>query len=472
MSAFLPDVVVAHTLRDLQLPNAKLEAKLPDMVRKGLDRLYGFQHDDGGWGWWRYDQSDPWMTSYVVFGLMLAKQNGFAVNQDVLSRGLAHLVRLAQNPANLSDQNKAFLVSVLSLADRGAATKRIVDDLTRRSDGLDTVSLARLTSALVSLRRNPEAKLAAVKLWKRAAETQSLCSWKGADQHGHGLGEVETTALAFRALSALTPDDSRLGKVVRWLVLHRNGNCWQSTRDTAFVLYAITDYLKRSQELRPDYQVTVALNGRSLLSRRVTRADILQPEIEVKVPLRDLRRGDNRLTLKKQGAGILYYTALFTQFVGQEDMTELVTGSGITITRAYHRLQTARDPKTRAIATFPSPNTTTEFRSGEPILVKLTLNAPQGLEYMVIEDPLPAGCEVMERGDLEPWEWSWWYSDMEVRDEKVAFFAREMPAGKSTLEYHLRPQIPGDYHVMPTTTYDMYAPEVRGSGAETRVRIR
>jgi uncharacterized protein YfaS (alpha-2-macroglobulin family) len=31
-------------------------ATLNDMVRAGLDRLYGFQHDDGGWGWWPDDR--------------------------------------------------------------------------------------------------------------------------------------------------------------------------------------------------------------------------------------------------------------------------------------------------------------------------------------------------------------------------------------------------------------------------------
>ena len=29
-----------------------------------------FQHDDGGWGWWKNDQSDPFMTAYVIDGLM------------------------------------------------------------------------------------------------------------------------------------------------------------------------------------------------------------------------------------------------------------------------------------------------------------------------------------------------------------------------------------------------------------------
>jgi uncharacterized protein YfaS (alpha-2-macroglobulin family) len=124
------------------------------------------------------------------------------------------------------------------------------------------------------------------------------------------------------------------------------------------------------------------------------------------------------------------------------------------------------------ITTSPSPNPIKDFRAGESILVRLIIRAPKDFEYFVIEDPLPAGCEGLEQGRLETWEWDYWFSDREMRDEKAVFFAREITAGVSTIEYYLRPQIPGDYHVMPTQAYSMYNPGLRGSGEENRVRIK
>ena len=53
---------------------------LDDKVRKGLDRLYAYQHDDGGWGWWKDDKSDPFMTAYVVDGLTMASRAGYQVD--------------------------------------------------------------------------------------------------------------------------------------------------------------------------------------------------------------------------------------------------------------------------------------------------------------------------------------------------------------------------------------------------------
>ena len=38
----------------------------------GLERLYTFQHEDGGWGWWQTDETHPFMTAYVLAGGTLA----------------------------------------------------------------------------------------------------------------------------------------------------------------------------------------------------------------------------------------------------------------------------------------------------------------------------------------------------------------------------------------------------------------
>jgi uncharacterized protein YfaS (alpha-2-macroglobulin family) len=364
------------------------------------------------------------------------------------------------------------MLYVLSLADKNGAVDQQLMRAYREINTTETHSLALITLALQARGKTSEAKVAAAELWERAFTTQSLISWKGMSDEWGKSGEVETTALAFKALFALNPQDPRLFKATRWLVLNREGNHWCSTRDTAFVLYALTDFLKHSQELQPDYMATIRLNGKPLLQRQFTREDIFNPEVEVSVNEKEIRSGDNLLVFDKKGTGNLYYTLIFRQVIGQEELPKLITGAGISVQRDYYRMMSEKNPHSGVIVTSPSPNPTTEFRTGEAILVRLTINTPQAYEYVVIEDPLPAGCEVSERGDLERWEWDWWWSQMEVRDEKVAFFARRLPAGTSTLEYHLTPQIPGEYHALPTDVYSMYNPEIRGSGAETRVRLR
>src|SRR6185437_13080543 len=68
MSSFLPDIMVTKAVKELGLKEPIDEGDLHQKIQAGLDRLYSFQHDDGGWGWWVSDASHPFMTAYVVAG--------------------------------------------------------------------------------------------------------------------------------------------------------------------------------------------------------------------------------------------------------------------------------------------------------------------------------------------------------------------------------------------------------------------
>ncbi len=80
MSSFLPNIVVTQAVNDLGLKVNLDKAAVQEKIRAGLDRLYNFQHEDGGWGWWETDESHPFMTAYVVAGLAQAKAAGVQVD--------------------------------------------------------------------------------------------------------------------------------------------------------------------------------------------------------------------------------------------------------------------------------------------------------------------------------------------------------------------------------------------------------
>ncbi|RYG22901.1 hypothetical protein EON82_15710, partial [bacterium] len=80
MSRFLPAVLVEKTVRDLGLPKPKNLDKLPEIVRDSLARLARMKNGNGGWGWWEYDEADPFMTALVLDGLDRAKRAGYDVD--------------------------------------------------------------------------------------------------------------------------------------------------------------------------------------------------------------------------------------------------------------------------------------------------------------------------------------------------------------------------------------------------------
>ncbi|MDQ3804645.1 MAG: MG2 domain-containing protein [Acidobacteriota bacterium] len=96
MSSFLPNVIVAQALRNVEAASVRDENTLGRKVRRGLKRLYAFQHDDGGWGWWKDDETNPWMTAYVVDGFAQARRAGYEVDETRLEKGRGKLLSLLE----------------------------------------------------------------------------------------------------------------------------------------------------------------------------------------------------------------------------------------------------------------------------------------------------------------------------------------------------------------------------------------
>ena len=95
VSSFLPNLLVTRSLTELKLvPTERLSA-LDRQVSAGLQRLYDYQHDDGGWGWWKGDGNHPFMTAYALWGLDEARRAGIKV------RNRAHRQRRAPAGASL-----------------------------------------------------------------------------------------------------------------------------------------------------------------------------------------------------------------------------------------------------------------------------------------------------------------------------------------------------------------------------------
>ena len=137
MSRFLPAAITVKTLRHLGLkpevamsklfggieessaaathPKGKHDlAQLNEITRKSLERLYSFQHADGGWGWWKEGESDHFMTAYVVWGMTLAREAGIEVKPDVLASAAKYLdSELVEEELNYDSQ--AWMLHALAV---------------------------------------------------------------------------------------------------------------------------------------------------------------------------------------------------------------------------------------------------------------------------------------------------------------------------------------------------------------------
>ncbi len=113
MSRALPNAVVGRAFNQLGVSNPTLQADLPAKINASVQRLYGYQHNDGGWGWWYDDATHDYQTAWVIFGLAAMRDAGYEVDQGVIDRGVAWL---NDNLASMDIRTRAYALYSMAAA--------------------------------------------------------------------------------------------------------------------------------------------------------------------------------------------------------------------------------------------------------------------------------------------------------------------------------------------------------------------
>ncbi|MBN2305875.1 MAG: fasciclin domain-containing protein, partial [Anaerolineae bacterium] len=471
VSRFLPNAVTLRSLRDLGLDDPVLEANLQIQVSYALQRLYSQQKPDGGWGWFPTDESNPIVTAYALIGLTEAQRAGFDINTGVVSRAanfVGESLRTIRPQDNLWQVNRqAFLLYALAWSGRGnvSATVRLFDE--RETMSLFAKAYLAMTFHLIDPDDTRAMELVN-DLNNALIVSATGGHWEETYQDWWNWNtNTRTTALGLMAMAQIDPDNQLIPNVVRWLMVARTADHWETTQETAWSVMALTEWMVVTGELYPDYEFAVSLNGarQSLDDNTATPDNVKETEV-LRIQVADLIEDVNRLTFSRtDGDGNLYYTAHLTAYLPVPEIEAL--DRGIILSRKYSLLD---DPESKPV---------TSAEVGQPVQVTLTIIAPNNLHYVVIEDPFPAGADAVnpnlntssivgtrptlnrDRPLSRGWGW-WWFSNIEMRDEKVVLYATYLPRGTYQFNYVIYPGLAGEYNVIPTTGQEFYFPEVYG----------
>jgi len=556
LSRFVPSAIVARTLREQGLSAeeamrrvfggvegeyaAKTHPKgkqpldeLDEMIRRGLERLYDYQHADGGFGWWKGDESDEYMSAYVLWGLALARQAGVDVRPGVLENvGRFLVLRLVEQEGQPDLQ--AWMLHALATwgGSTGEAKERQFEEAAlanlMRDDGkrLNAYSRALACLAAHALGRADDARLLAEQLRNGAivdatpdtsivmvgAQTsrpfvQPTAHW-GEDRiwRRWSEGGVEATAFALRALLAVDPASDLVAPVTNWLVKNRRGAQWSNTRDTAIVVLALDEYLRASGELAAGVGYEVVVNGTVVERRELAQDELLDAPGRVEVDPELLRDGANEIRIRRTSGEAPLYFAAYAEFFSQEEPIRS-RGNELFARREYFKL-VGRPTLLRGYVYDRVPlEDGGVVQSGERVEVVVTLEAKNDLEYVMLEDLKPAGLEAtqvqsgermiareLKRSESErrfggdPVEGGTRGAHLgeaavpgytgrsrsahqELRDRKVALFLDRIPQGTWELRYDLRAEVPGSFHALPLLGHAMYVPEIRCNGEELRLDV-
>ena len=176
-----------------------------------------------------------------------------------------------------------------------------------------------------------------------------------------------------------------------------------------------------------------------------------------------------------EGPGRLYYTAHLRAFLPVPSVKAM--DRGMSVQRRYVSAGCTDGAKCPTI---------TSAKLGEEVRVELTLIAPSNLSYVQLEDFLPAGAELIDNSlattsqlagsarfsssggpttFYRPYYFWWnWYTRSELKDDRIALFARYVPKGVYSYSYTMRATSAGAFNVIPTYAQEQYFPEVFGRG--------
>jgi uncharacterized protein YfaS (alpha-2-macroglobulin family) len=553
MSRFLPTVITAKTLRDLGLqpedvmgrlfggietnsaaathPQGKKNLEeLDKMTKAGLDRLYDFQHGDGGWGWWKQGDSDHWMTAYVVWGLSLARDAGVKIKEDVLQRGAKfldeHLVEEEENP-----DMQAWMLHALSVSpvrNRGQtrtvskfqtvafeniwakreklnAYTRSLLALAAHYDSFDEIGYAPKARTLIENLENgvirddrPDTSVLIGNIQQPTTNNQQPVIgtahwgndgiyWRWSD------GGVEATAFALRALLAIDPTNKLIEPVSNWLIKNRRGAQWNNTRDTAIVVLAMNDYLRVSGELKPEVEYELFVNGTSVAQKKISGADVFNAPSRFTIDPKLIKDANEIRIVRKNGDTPIYFATEAKFFSLEEPITP--AGNEIFVKREYFKLA-GRQTLLKGLVYDRQPLRDGEsVKSGERVECIVTVEGKNNYEYLLFEDLKPAGFEAVEirsgeslyAKELKSGAFTrpasenpkadedftgrnrWVYQ--ELRDRKVALFIDHLPQGVWEMRYDFRAEVPGKFHALPVLGQAMYVPEIRANSAEVRISV-
>jgi uncharacterized protein YfaS (alpha-2-macroglobulin family) len=504
LSYILPNIEVYRALNNAGLSDPKLSERVTKNINSSVSRLLYLQNEDGGWSWWRTfrrftpegevqgSKSDPYISSYVFFGLLRARNVGISVDENALQRAGTYL-RDSKSDINNDTQRAAldeFAFIQFALVQANSADETKVNQLYDARDRLSPASKAFLALILNAL--NPaDGRIRDLisNIESSAILSSSSAHWETPSENIATRGStIYTTSVAVFALAQLDSANQVVFNAVRYLAAHRNTHgLWNAGHDNAWAMIALNEAMVGFGDLNADFTFNAALNGGPLANGNVAGNQVLTP-IHSNVPLDVLSpTSPNLLTITRDdGLGRLYYNAALKVNRPVEDVQSL--DSGMQIERVYVDGNCRAEQKSKNCP----PLSTLQLAPDKPITAQLTLTLPHDSYYVMVEDFIPAGTEILNRAlktsqqgidsteaqvqfdDKDPFAegWGWWlFHEPQIRDEGILFTADYLPAGTYVLTYTLIPLQAGEYRVLPAHAWQTFFPEVQGTSAGAMFEI-
>ncbi|MDD2501040.1 MAG: carboxypeptidase regulatory-like domain-containing protein [Geobacter sp.] len=467
VSRFVPAVYAQHLLaRQGRNVSPSLQAKLPQIVAEGLQRLADLQHEDGGWGWWKNDRTNPHLTALAMQGLATAKQAGVSVDEPLLQRGKKAIEAQLE-----SAKPEQAAVLYRALTAHGGSNPQVEKRLTSGLKNLPVEAKIAVAEALENRGQRQQA-VAVLQELMTLLQRDSEAAWLPEDTNGWRWGgsSLETTAALLSAMSRIMPESDVTTSLARYLARNQRGGWWQTTVASAAGVRALADFVAASNELSADYTARLLQNGKEVERYTVEKGRLTSGRASLSLPA-DTARTSLQLE-KATTSGTAYLSANLTYRVPVEQTAKT---DALQLERTIYRISSVqKNGQWRHEYQPLKPGEPVQV--GEDLEVRLSVKNKTALEYLILEDYLPAGFEVRQ-ADRDPRYaneayYQGWYDHKERRDTLMAWFISYLPGGDHQFRFVVYPELKGKVLALPTAIWPMYRPELRSESTPWQVEVR
>lgn len=439
------------------------------LVQEVLDSLAGVQTSTGGLSLWAGNPPSPWATAYALHLCARARTQGFKLPQATIDKALDYLERAVADSSDSqlwahrysqkeSLSTQAYMLKVLGLwgRDDQASANRLYADRAN----LPLSGQAWLLSAMA--KHPKESDVLAKLLLNRLALEPTTAHFRedANDLYRTYESPVRTSALALETLLETGHDFPQAGLVVHWLARQRKQGRWETTQENAAVFTALSAWYRKHESLPPGFEATLAVAGQTVLQEKFQGRNL--NIVSKTIPL---SAGVQPLRVSREGTGTLYLSALL-KYASRQPLP--AADAGLSVIK-----------QVEVVGTPQSGN----YAAGTLLRVRLTVASSQARSFVVVNDPVAAGMEVVQtrfatdRQDLETGSedaYTWWggFNHHEIYDDRVLLFSDDLDAGVHRFSYYLRAAYPGRYKLLPTLAECMYEPEIFGRTGAEEVVVR
>ncbi|MBJ3589629.1 alpha-2-macroglobulin family protein [Salmonella enterica subsp. enterica serovar Saintpaul] len=420
-------------------------------VEIGISRLLQMQRDNGGFALW--DKNGPeeyWLSAYVMDFLVRANEQGYSVPVEVINRGNERLLRYLQDPGMMSirysDDTAASRFAVqayaaLVLARQQKAPLGALREIwARRAQAASGLPLLQLGIALKNMgdaNRSEQALTLALNTPRRDAQ-----QWMA--DYGSQLRD-NALMLALLEENKLKPDVQNT--LLNTLSEQAFGQRWLSTQENNALFLAA----RTLQDLPGTWQAQTSLSEQPLAGEKSQTRNLDADQLST---LAVTNTGNLPLWLRLDVSGY--------------PQTSPMPASNVL---SIERQVLGTDGQSKSLASL---------RSGELVLVWLTVKASQNVPDALVVDLLPAGLELenqnlangsaslqdsgsdvqnllnqMQQADIQ---------HVEFRDDRFVAAVAVNEGQPVTLVYLARAVTPGTYQIPVPQVESMYVPQWRATG--------